>query len=89
MSPSAVIAGTARAPEADWIRRARSATVRRGTTAPIPEEDTMTEQPDTPQPSGDDQDASRAGSSQDPARPGGGRTQGETTVDDALGQGDA
>jgi hypothetical protein len=49
----------------------------------------MTEQPDTPLPSGDDEEASRADAGRDPARPGGGRTQGETSVDDALGQGDA
>ena len=47
----------------------------------------MTEQPDTtPQPSVEEDD-SRAGAGKDPARPGGGRTEGETAVDDAIGQG--
>jgi hypothetical protein len=49
----------------------------------------MTEQPGTPRPSGDDEDTSRASEGRDPSRSGGGRTEGETTVDDALGQGDA
>jgi len=49
----------------------------------------MTEQPGTPRPSSDDEDASQASAGKDPARPGGGRTEGETAVDDALGQGDA
>ena len=52
-----------------------------------PEEDTMTEQSSTQQQPDDDEDTSRAGGGHDPARPGGGRTVGETTVDDALGQG--
>jgi hypothetical protein len=46
----------------------------------------MTEQPDpTPQP--DTEEGSRASAGSDPARAGGGRTEGETAVDDALGQG--
>jgi hypothetical protein len=52
-------------------------------------EDAMTEQPDTtPQPSVEEDD-SRAGVGKDPARPGGGRTEGETAVDEAMGQGTA
>ena len=47
----------------------------------------MTEQPDTPLRSGDDEDGSHASVGKDPAEPGGGRTEGETTVDDALGEG--
>jgi hypothetical protein len=47
----------------------------------------MTEQPNTPvQP--DDDEGSQASVGGDPARPGGGRTEGETAVDDALGTGD-
>ena len=46
----------------------------------------MTEQPDTPlQP--DDDEGSHASVGKDAAQPGGGRTAGETTVDDAMGQG--
>jgi hypothetical protein len=44
----------------------------------------MTEQPTTPQ-QPDDGDDSTA---RDVSRAGGGRTEGETSVDDALGQGD-
>jgi hypothetical protein len=43
----------------------------------------MTEQPTTPQQPDDDGSTPR-----DVSRAGGGRTQGETSVDDALGQGD-
>jgi hypothetical protein len=50
-------------------------------------EDTMTEQPDTAPQSGDVEDGSHASVGKDAARPGGGRTDGETTVDDAMGQG--
>jgi hypothetical protein len=51
------------------------------------EEDVMSEQPDTaPQPNVEEDDP-RAGAGKDPARPGGGRTEGETAVDDAIGQG--
>jgi hypothetical protein len=39
-----------------------------------------------PQP-GDDEAPSQASGGRDVARPGGGRTEGETAVDDALGQG--
>jgi hypothetical protein len=49
----------------------------------------MTEQPPTPDRS-DDRARERereAGGAADPARPGGGRTHGETAVDDALGSG--
>jgi hypothetical protein len=47
----------------------------------------MTEQPDTaPQPSVEEE-GSRASVGKDPGRPGGGRTEGETAVDDAMGQG--
>jgi len=42
----------------------------------------MTEQPTSP-PQPDDEDGTR-----DVSRAGGGRTEGETSVDDALGQGD-
>jgi hypothetical protein len=48
----------------------------------------MTEQPDTPQQGGEDEQGSHASVGKDPGRPGGGRTEGETAVDDALGQGD-
>jgi len=44
----------------------------------------MSEQPSTPQ-QPDDEDGSAP---RDVSRAGGGRTEGETTVDDALGQGD-
>ena len=44
----------------------------------------MTEQPTTPQP--DDESAPEP---RDVSHAGGGRTEGETSVDDALGQGDA
>jgi hypothetical protein len=44
----------------------------------------MTEQPTTPQ-QPDDENGSTA---RDVSRAGGGRTEGETSVDDALGQGD-
>ena len=47
----------------------------------------MTEQQNTPKPS-DEEDA-RASAAGDVTRAGGGRTEGETAVDDALGQGDA
>jgi hypothetical protein len=47
----------------------------------------MTEQPDAPRQPGDDEDTSQASVGKDPGRPGGGRTEGETAVDDALGQG--
>ena len=47
----------------------------------------MTEQPDTPAPGGDDENGSHASVGKDPGRPGGGRTEGETAVDDAMGQG--
>jgi hypothetical protein len=43
----------------------------------------MTEQPTTPQQPDDE-----SGSPRDVSRAGGGRTEGETSVDDALGQGD-
>jgi hypothetical protein len=56
-------------------------------TGHIPEEDTMTERPDTPLESGDEEDGSRASVGKDVGRPGGGRTEGETAVDDAMGQG--
>ena len=47
----------------------------------------MTEQPDAaPQP-GDVEDGSHASVGKDVARPGGGRTEGETSVDEAMGQG--
>ena len=50
----------------------------------------MTEQPDTPlQPGEDDEEGSHASVGNDVAQPGGGRTAGETTVDDAMGQGTA
>jgi hypothetical protein len=45
----------------------------------------MTETPDTPLQS-DDADGSQASVGKDPGRPGGGRTEAETTVDDAIGQ---
>jgi hypothetical protein len=49
----------------------------------------MTEQPDTtPQP-GDDEQGSQASAGKHAGRLGGGRTEGETNVDDALGQGPA
>jgi hypothetical protein len=51
------------------------------------EEDTMTEQPDKPPRPGEDDEGSSAGVGKDAARPGGGRTEGETAVDDQLGQG--
>jgi hypothetical protein len=51
------------------------------------EEVTMTEQPEAPRQPGDDEDTSHAGVGKDPGRSGGGRTEGETAVDDALGQG--
>ncbi|SNR24069.1 hypothetical protein [Blastococcus mobilis] len=47
----------------------------------------MTEQPDTPLQSGDEEDGSHASVGKDVGRPGGGRTEGETAVDDAMGQG--
>jgi hypothetical protein len=47
----------------------------------------VTEQPQQPEPGRDD-DGSHASVGDDVARPGGGRTEGETGVDDALGQGD-
>ena len=49
----------------------------------------MTEQPDTPLQPGDDEEGSHASVGKDAAQPGGGRTAGETTVDDAMGQGTA
>jgi hypothetical protein len=47
----------------------------------------MTERPETPLESGDEEDGSRASVGKDVERPGGGRTEGETAVDDAMGQG--
>jgi hypothetical protein len=47
----------------------------------------MTEQQPTPQPSDDDVGAQTA-TGRDVRHAGGGRTEGETAVDDALGQGD-
>ncbi len=47
----------------------------------------MSEQPDTPVQAGGGEEGSHASVSKDVDRPGGGRTEGETTVDDALGQG--
>ncbi|MFD2091128.1 hypothetical protein [Blastococcus deserti] len=49
----------------------------------------MTEQSGTPVPAGDAEDGSHASVGKDVERPGGGRTEGETTVDDAMGQGPA
>ncbi len=49
----------------------------------------MTEQPDPQPQSGEDADGSHASVGKDAAQPGGGRTAGETTVDDAMGQGTA
>ena len=46
----------------------------------------MTEQPTTPQRPDDEDTDTQA---RDVSRAGGGRTEGETSVDDALGQGDA
>ena len=46
----------------------------------------MTEQRSTPDPAEDDGREGTGGTS-DPARAGGGRTAGETSVDDALGSG--
>jgi hypothetical protein len=42
----------------------------------------------TPQPVDDDDEGSRASVGNDVARPGGGRTEGETTVDESLGSQD-
>jgi hypothetical protein len=47
----------------------------------------MTEKPETSPRPGDDEDDSQAGTGKDPGRAGGGRTEGETAVDDAMGQG--
>ena len=47
----------------------------------------MTEQPDPQPQSGEDADGSHASVGKDAAQPGGGRTEAETAVDDALGQG--
>ena len=47
----------------------------------------MTEQPPTPDRSDDRARDREARGGRDPARPGGGRTDGETAVDDALGSG--
>ena len=49
----------------------------------------MTEQPNTPLASGDEEDGSHASVGKDVGQAGGGRTEGETAVDDALGQGTA
>ncbi len=48
----------------------------------------MTEPTDSPVQSGDDEDGSHASVGKDPAAAGGGRTEGETAVDDAMGQGE-
>jgi hypothetical protein len=50
-------------------------------------EDMMTEQPETPR-RPDDEDGSHASVGKEPGQTGGGRTEGETGVDDALGQGE-
>jgi hypothetical protein len=47
----------------------------------------MTEQPETSPRSTEDEDGSQASEGKDPGRAGGGRTEGETAVDDAMGQG--
>jgi hypothetical protein len=47
----------------------------------------MTEQPDTPPQTGDPEDRTDPGGARDVRRSGGGRTEGETAVDDAIGQG--
>ena len=47
----------------------------------------MTEQPDAAPEPGDVEGGSHASVGKDVARPGGGRTESETTVDEALGQG--
>ena len=47
----------------------------------------MTEPDTSGQQPADDEQAD-AGATRDPARPGGGRTSGETTVDDDLGRGE-
>jgi hypothetical protein len=49
----------------------------------------VTEQPDAAQQPGDVEDGSHASVGKDPAGPGGGRTEAETTVDEAMGQGTA
>jgi hypothetical protein len=49
----------------------------------------MTEQPDAEPQSSDDEHGSHASVGQDPPPPEGGRTEAETTVDEALGQGTA
>ena len=49
----------------------------------------MTEQPDAAPHPGDDEQGSHASVGRDPAPPEGGRTEPETTVDEALGQGTA
>jgi len=47
----------------------------------------MTEQPDPPIQPDDGEDGSQASVGKDPGQSGGGRTEGETAVDDAIGQG--
>ena len=49
--------------------------------------DTMTEQPGNDVRSGDEENAPPAGRGKDTGRPGRVRTEGETAVDDAIGQG--
>jgi hypothetical protein len=59
----------------------------RGTTTHLAGGDAMTEQPGNDVRSGDEEDASAADGGKDTGRPGPVRTQGETTVDEAIGQG--
>ena len=49
----------------------------------------MTEQPHAAPEPGEVEDGSHAGVGKDVERPDGGRTEGETTVDEAMGQGPA
>jgi hypothetical protein len=59
----------------------------RGTTTHLAGGDTMTEQPGNDVRSGDEEDPSAADGGKDTGRPGRVRTEGETTVDEAIGQG--
>ena len=49
----------------------------------------MSEQPNTPAPSAEDDEGSHASVGKGVDQPGGGRTEGETAVDEAMGAGDA
>jgi hypothetical protein len=59
----------------------------RGATTHLAGGDTMTEEPGDDVRSAGKEDASTAGGGKDTGRPGRVRTEGETTVDEAIGQG--